>query len=71
MKQSHQPEIVYLWPTRTEFDFKVVKKNVTACREFGNQTDLLDLASDEENTGSAAFPDAFCPEMYSSNVKMS
>lgn len=43
----------------------------TACREFQNQTDLLDLASDEKNTGSAALPVAFCPEIYSSNVKMS
>lgn len=43
----------------------------TACREFQNQTDLLDLASDEKNTGFAALPVAFCPEIYSSNVRMS
>lgn len=67
--------MVYLWPARTECDFKVVCDFFfflkTACREFQNQTDLLDLASDEKNTGSAALPVAFCPEIYSSNVKMS
>lgn len=77
MKRPHQPEMVYLWPARTERDFKVVTIFLcvcalkTACREFQNQTDLLDLASDEKNTGFAALPVAFCPEIYSSNVRMS
>lgn len=76
MKRLHQPEMVYLWSARTECDFKVVTiffvcALKTACREFQNQTYLLDLASDEKNTGFAALPVAFCPEIYSSNVRMS
>lgn len=40
-------------------------------RRIRKQTDLLDLASNEKNTGSTALPVAVCPGFYLSNAKMS